>query len=72
MIEEIQKLKAEYFQGWLSVRSFGEPGHWKGWRDKAEEQKQQGFDLIVFKMPCDFSSEVVEEIEKFLQDKFDK
>jgi len=62
--------KLIYFAGWLSFDKMQNEPNWLTiWKKAAARAKEQNKTLIVFEVPEATSTEVIEYIEKYLQDK---
>lgn len=69
----MRELKAIYLRGWLSPDTMINPGWLPVWVQSAQVCKEEGFGLVVFKVPLNkiglADTETVEAIEKLLQER---
>jgi len=62
--------KLIYFAGWLSFDKMQNEPNWLTiWKKAAARAKNENKTLIVFEVPEATSTETIEYIEKYLQDK---
>ena len=62
-------LKVKFWKGWLDPSNMMINTDWlPHWINVAKEENNEGFDLVVFKLPKKQSNELIAKIEKFLQD----
>lgn len=67
------KLKVKYWRGWLNGRkALAIPReYWPWWEAIAIQEDDNGFNLVVFKLPKDRADELTADIERLLQTKID-
>lgn len=63
-------LRLFHFQGWLEYDSMSKEPEWLNiWTKAASRAKDANRKLLVFEVPAATSSDDIEYIEKYLQDK---
>lgn len=64
------KTIVKFFCGWLKPGFFDEPGHWRRWRSRSYSDADEGYTLVVFRVPAAAEQEAVKAVEELLQEKF--
>ena len=74
MTKNTDKLLVKYWAGWIKPENMDNPEWLPLWKEAAEKAESDGMELVVFRVPKNKtgSSDMVRQIEQFLQDELDK
>lgn len=66
-------LKVKFFAGWIKTEAMENNGWFNVWWHTAKKAEDEKKELVVFRIPKNkigLSNEVIEDIEKLLQERF--